>query len=86
MTEAITLEVCVDGVHGLAAAIDGGAGRIAIMPGAGIHADNVDLLRARLPLTDVHASCSEPPPENKARVAALPATSPMLESARDSHP
>jgi copper homeostasis protein len=56
------------------------------MPGAGIHADNVDQLRAQLPLTDVHASCSEPPPENKARVAALPATSPMLESARDSHP
>ncbi|HEX9857064.1 MAG TPA: copper homeostasis protein CutC [Paracoccaceae bacterium] len=36
------------------------AGRIGIMPGAGITAENVGLLRARLPLREVHASCSAP--------------------------
>lgn len=47
-----------DGISGLRHCFDAAAGRIAIMPGAGINADNVHLLRARLPLTDVHASCS----------------------------
>jgi copper homeostasis protein len=51
-----------EGLDGLQRCFDAAAGRIAIMPGAGIHADNVGLLRARLPLTDVHASCSEPLP------------------------
>lgn len=60
--------------HGLAAlerCFDAAAGRITIMPGAGIDADNVHLLRARLPLSDVHASCSEPLPAPAAKVAAL---------------
>ncbi len=51
-----------EGVNGLRRCFEAAAGRIAIMPGAGIAADNVHLLRARLPLTDVHASCSEPLP------------------------
>ncbi len=49
-----------EGLAGLRRCIDAAAGRIAIMPGAGINAANVDQLRARLPLTDVHASCSDP--------------------------
>jgi copper homeostasis protein len=57
-----------EGLAGLQRCFDAAAGRIAIMPGAGINASNVDLLRAQLPLTDVHASCSEP----------LPAPSPQL--------
>lgn len=51
-----------DGLDGLRRCFDAAAGRITIMPGAGISADNVHLLRAQLPLTDVHASCSEPVP------------------------
>jgi copper homeostasis protein len=60
-----------EGLDGLRRCVDAAAGRIAIMPGAGIRADNVDLLRARLPLTDVHASCSAPLPAPAPKVAAL---------------
>ena len=35
-------------------------GRISIMPGAGISAQNVGMLKARLPLKEVHGSCSNP--------------------------
>jgi copper homeostasis protein len=41
------------------------------MPGAGINAANVGLLRARLPLTDVHASCSVPLPAASPQVLAF---------------
>ena len=57
-----------EGLDGLRRCFEAADGRIAIMPGAGISADNVQLLRDRLPLTDVHASCSEP----------LPAASPQV--------
>jgi copper homeostasis protein len=60
-----------EGLAGLERCFDAAAGRIAIMPGAGIHADNVDTLRARLPLTDVHASCSAPLPAPAPAVAAF---------------
>jgi copper homeostasis protein len=60
-----------EGLAGLQRCFDAAAGRIAIMPGAGIHPDNVDLLRARLPLTDVHASCSEPLPPPAPPIAAF---------------
>jgi copper homeostasis protein len=60
-----------DGLASLARCFDAGAGRIAIMPGAGINADNVHLLRAALPLTDVHASCSEPVPKASPQVLAF---------------
>lgn len=61
----------VDGLATLARCFEAAAGRIAIMPGAGIDADNVEMLRARLPLTDVHASCSTPLPPPAAAVAAF---------------
>jgi copper homeostasis protein len=60
-----------EGLDGLRRCFDAAAGRIAIMPGAGIDAGNVHLLRARLPLTDVHASCSEALPAPSAMVAAF---------------
>lgn len=60
-----------EGLDGLRRCFEAAAGRIAIMPGAGIAADNVHLLRDRLPLTDVHASCSEPAPTPPATVAGF---------------
>lgn len=57
-----------EGLDDLQRCFEAAANRIAIMPGAGISADNVHLLRERLPLTDVHASCSE----------LLPAASPQV--------
>ena len=60
-----------EGLAGLRRCFDAAAGRITIMPGAGIKADNVHLLRAALPLTEVHASCSEPLPAPAPVLAAL---------------
>lgn len=60
-----------EGLDGLQSCFDAALGRIAIMPGAGIDAANVGLLRARLPLTDVHASCSAPLPAPSPQVAAF---------------
>jgi copper homeostasis protein len=60
-----------EGIAGLQRCFDAAAGRIAIMSGAGISADNVDLLRAQLPLTDVHASCSEPVSKASPQVLAF---------------
>jgi len=48
------------GIEVLAAVSERAAGRIAIMPGAGIAPETVPALRARLPLPAVHASCSVP--------------------------
>ncbi|MGO4476241.1 copper homeostasis protein CutC [Massilia sp. 2TAF26] len=60
-----------EGLDGLRHCFEAAANRIAIMPGAGISAENVHLLRDRLPLTDVHASCSEPLPAASPQVLAL---------------
>jgi copper homeostasis protein len=60
-----------DGIDGLERCVDAAAGRLIVMPGSGIHAGNVAALRARLPLTEVHASCSEPIPAGDARAAAF---------------
>jgi copper homeostasis protein len=60
-----------DGLAGLERCFDAAAGRIAIMPGAGINAANVSLLRTRLPLTDVHASCSGLLPPASAQILAF---------------
>lgn len=59
------------GLDGLRRCFEAAAGRVDIMPGAGINADNVDLLRAQLPLSEVHASCSEPVPPPSPQVAAF---------------
>jgi len=60
-----------EGLHGLQRCFRAADGRIDIMPGAGIGVDNLDLLRAHLPLTDVHASCSEPLPAPSPAVLAF---------------
>jgi copper homeostasis protein len=60
-----------DGLGGLQRCFEAADGRITIMPGAGIDATNIDVLRARLPLTDVHASCSVPLPAPSRQVAAF---------------
>ena len=60
-----------EGLAGLRQCFDAAAGRIAIMPGAGINAGNVHLLRAQLPLTDVHASCSVALPPGPPQVLAF---------------
>jgi copper homeostasis protein len=57
-----------EGLDGLRRCFDAAAGRIAIMPGAGINVANAHLLRAALPLTDVHASCSEPLPVSSPQI------------------
>lgn len=44
----------------LAQMIQVAKGRIGILPGSGITAENVALLREAVPFTEVHASCSEP--------------------------
>lgn len=60
-----------EGLDDLQRCFEAAANRIAIMPGAGVSADNVHLLRERLPLTDVHASCSEPLPAASPQVLAF---------------
>lgn len=65
-----------DGIHGLQRCFDAAEGRIAIMPGSGIDAVNAGALRARLPLTDVHASCSQTLPAPMPQVAAFGFDSP----------
>lgn len=46
-------------------------GRIAIMPGAGIRPETVDTLLARLPVGEIHASCSVAEASPDPRLAAL---------------
>lgn len=60
-----------EGLAGLQRCFAAAAGRITIMPGAGISAANAGQLRAQLPLTDVHASCSAPLPPASPAVLAL---------------
>jgi len=66
----------LDGIDGLRRCFDAAAGRIAVMPGSGIDAVNVRALRSRLPLTDVHASCSQTLPAPAPKVAAFGFDSP----------
>ena len=47
-----------DGLPGLLTAMQTAAGRISIMPGSGISLQTVDVLLARLPVSEIHASCS----------------------------
>ena len=49
-----------EGMDTIAAMIERAAGRIIIMAGSGVRPANVGALLARLPLTQVHASCSAP--------------------------
>nr|WP_246591759.1 copper homeostasis protein CutC [Aminobacter anthyllidis] len=46
------------GLDALAACFDHARGRIVIMPGSGVNLDTVGAIRARLPLREIHSSCS----------------------------
>lgn len=50
----------LEGLGGLQRCLDAAGDRITIMPGAGISADNVGRLLEKLPVREVHASCSAP--------------------------
>lgn len=50
----------LEGLGGLQRCFDAAGDRITIMPGAGIKAENVGRLLEKLPVREVHASCSEP--------------------------
>jgi copper homeostasis protein len=60
-----------EGVEQLARCFDAAAGKLIIMPGAGVNADTIVSLKARLPLREVHASCSLPLPTVDARATAF---------------
>lgn len=59
----------VDGLGKLRAMFDRARGRIEIMPGSGITAENVAALLALLPVEQVHASCAAEHPQNPRAVA-----------------
>lgn len=61
----------LDGLAALERLFAQAKGRIIIMPSAGIHAGNVAQLLSRLPLTEVHASCSAPVPQKQDAAADL---------------
>lgn len=46
------------GLDALAACFDHARGRIVIMPGSGVNLDTVGAIKARLPLREIHSSCS----------------------------
>lgn len=52
-------KTALKGLPALERIIAKAANRITIMPGSGINAGNFGLLKSRLPLTEVHASCSK---------------------------
>jgi copper homeostasis protein len=57
-------KIALDGIDQLANCIAHAAGRIEIMPGGGIDVDSAMALRAKLPLKEIHASCSSLRPES----------------------
>ena len=59
----------VDGLGCLLGMLDRARGRIEIMPGSGITAENVAGLLALLPVTQVHASCAIDRPQDPRAVA-----------------
>ncbi|KXF77102.1 copper homeostasis protein CutC [Paramesorhizobium deserti] len=52
----------LEGLDDLEKTFAAAAGRIAIMPGSGLTAENVKTLLSRLPITEIHASCSTAAP------------------------
>nr|WP_315393070.1 copper homeostasis protein CutC [uncultured Duganella sp.] len=61
----------LEGIGGLQRCFDAAGDRITIMPGAGIGADNVGRLLDKLPVREVHASCSAPVAASTAPVMAF---------------
>ncbi|MET3898841.1 copper homeostasis protein [Devosia sp. UYZn731] len=66
----------VEGMDTIAAMIERAAGRIGILAGSGVRPGNVGTLLDRLPLTQVHASCSAPARPADAAAVRLGFTNP----------
>lgn len=60
-----------EGIAQLAGCFDAAAGALVVMPGAGVNVASIGALRAGLPLTEVHASCSMPVAANDTRAIAF---------------
>lgn len=62
----------LEGIEALAYLSSMAAGRIVIMPGAGVRPQSAQTLLDRFPITEIHASCSAVPPyDPDSRVAKL---------------
>jgi len=59
------------GLEQLVRCFEAAAGALVVMPGAGVNLASIGVLRARLPLTEVHASCSVPLAAADERTVAL---------------
>ena len=59
------------GIDALASACEVAAGRISIMPGSGVTLATIDTLLARLPVREIHSSCSAPALDQDPRVLAF---------------
>lgn len=60
-----------DGVDALAGIVAAAKGRISIMPGSGVTLETVGGLLSRLPVSEVHSSCSVEKPAHDARLVSL---------------
>jgi copper homeostasis protein len=61
----------LEGVDVLAAMIERAAGRISVMPGSGVKAENAGTLLARLAVSEAHGSCSVEIAESDEKVLAF---------------
>lgn len=59
------------GMDVLASVISAAKSRISIMPGSGVTLQTIDGLLSRLPVTEVHSSCSVDQPAHDARLVSL---------------
>ena len=64
-------KTALEGMDGLAAMLERAAGRIAVMPGSGVKAENAQALLARLDVSEAHGSCSVEVAESDARALAF---------------
>ncbi|RCS25393.1 copper homeostasis protein CutC [Phyllobacterium salinisoli] len=63
--------IALEGLDDLEKAFAAAGDKIAIMPGSGLTADNVDILLSRLPVTEIHASCSAAFPPSSRNLVRL---------------
>ncbi|PYE90067.1 copper homeostasis protein CutC [Phyllobacterium leguminum] len=61
----------LEGLDDLEKAFAAADGKISIMPGSGLTAENVETLLSRLPVTEVHASCGVALPSREGNIVRL---------------
>ncbi|WP_028752732.1 copper homeostasis protein CutC [Rhizobium leucaenae] len=71
-------KTAAEGLTGLEQAIAIAAGRISIMPGSGVNIGTVGKLWPRLPISEIHASCSIAEPETKEGLLAFGFSTPTV--------